>query len=398
MLAFHLIATASTFNQTASGVSSDVSEDERIIVKPALTWKTPIGGELYVSYEYNRYRDDYDPGVAVTDDGDSLFRNGPLVGDDSFLQNNNHIGTLTYTQPISEYWEFFIGGSYSNLNSEALWNFGTGLDLGGDPDRRFVIQRTRPDQSSEQYEVRGELRGKFSTGAEIDHQVTCGVNTYRTEPVVIGEIRGGVADVVDLFSTSIPAASFGANTRDFAEALESTQIYLQDFVSIGDNLNVYAGLSFIDAFVRRELTRNGATTNDEGEDQSVDWSAGAIYRVAPIFSPFISYSTSLEPQQGLLPDGELASFREGRQIEVGWKSELFDNALLTVSAFDIEQTNIAEGNILDPNTVILVGTQRTRGVEAELVGNVTERLSVLAGYSFLDAEIIASITGFEGTR
>ena len=51
-LAYRLIVTGHTQNQVNTGISSDRNIDERAIVKPMLTWLTPTGGELQLSYEY----------------------------------------------------------------------------------------------------------------------------------------------------------------------------------------------------------------------------------------------------------------------------------------------------------------------------------------------------------
>ena len=68
----------------------------------------------------------------------------------------------------------------------------------------------------------------------------------------------------------------------------------------------------------------------------------------------------------------------------------------TTSIFQIEQTNIAEGDPANPGFAILAGDQRTRGFEFEAAGDITDQFSLLGGYSYLDAEFVAGIN--QGNR
>ena len=128
-----------------------------------------------------------------------------------------------------------------------------------------------------------------------------------------------------------------------------------------------------------------------GSDSAVNYTVGAIYNLQPVFNPFFSYSTALTPQTGAQSgSGDGVPFREGEQIEAGLKSEWLGGRLATTaSIFRIEQTNISEGDLANPGFFILSGDQRTRGFEFEAVGEITDQISVLGGYSHLDAEFIA---------
>ena len=386
-LAYRLIATVSSFNQTPSGTSDDVSFDDRVIIKPSLSWLTPTGGEAYLSYEYNDYENNYDPGIPVLPDGTFAFRNAPLTGEDGVLNNTHHIGTAEYTQPVAGDWEIFIGGQYGFTNGSSVWNTSF-QDRGGDPNLFAIFQRIRSSQDNEYYDIRGEVRGSFYTGSNIKHDIVIGANSYRSERRVDGERIRIVPDLIDPLNPVFPAVELTPSDNQVTLVDKSTQVYLQNYVSIGDYLKLFGGVSWIDASSTFEEVRSGALFRErEGEDNAVDWSAGAILNINSWINPFVSYSTSLAPQQGLLANGEPIPFQEGEQIEVGWKSELFNNrALLTVSVFEISQSNQAEADPTNPNFRVLIGDQRTRGFEAELVGNVTENFDLYASYSYLDAE------------
>ncbi|MCG8445448.1 MAG: TonB-dependent receptor, partial [Hyphomicrobiales bacterium] len=179
-----------------------------------------------------------------------------------------------------------------------------------------------------------------------------------------------------------------------SSTLQERAIYLQDYISVGEKLKIFAGLRYTDAEGNFTLTSGPRS----GSDTALDYTAGAVYNFQPEFNPFFSYSTALTPQTGAQSgSGDAVPFREGEQIEVGLKSEWLGGQLATTaSVFQIEQTNISEGDPANPGFFILAGDQRTRGFEFEAVGKVTDQFSVLGGYSYLDAEFTAGTN--EGNR
>jgi len=240
------------------------------------------------------------------------------------------------------------------------------------------------------YDLKAEVDGQFSTWG-VDHQLTVGFNDYSTEFVNTGQNFDVEEDVVDPRNPVFPdRPEIQPSDQLRRNEVKSTQIYLQDYVSITEELKIFGGLTWTDA----EALLDGETV---GSDDAVDGSIGAIYNYNSWFNPFVSYATSLNPQSGELFDGGVVPFSEGEQIEVGLKSKWLRGRLrTTVSLFEIEQTNISQGDPENPGFVILSGDQRSRGVELEAVGQVTEQFRVNAGYSYLDAEFTESTTGNEG--
>jgi catecholate siderophore receptor len=62
----------------------------------------------------------------------------------------------------------------------------------------------------------------------------------------------------------------------------------------------------------------------------------------------------------------------------------------TLSVFRLNRNNIKTTDPLDPTKLLLVGEQRTDGVEVTISGSPLRKLDVYAGYAFLDAEITKS--------
>lgn len=76
--------------------------------------------------------------------------------------------------------------------------------------------------------------------------------------------------------------------------------------------------------------------------------------------------------------------QETEQYELGFKAELFKRALLTGAVFDIKQPLA----LLDENNIFRYGgTQRHRGAELTLAGNITNDLKVVVGGLYLNVEV-----------
>jgi iron complex outermembrane recepter protein len=119
-------------------------------------------------------------------------------------------------------------------------------------------------------------------------------------------------------------------------------------------------------------------------------SFGVVYRATPTLSFYGSASKGFKPNIGLIQaDGAALPPENSKQAELGFKSQLFDRQLaLTGAAFEIKQSNVAVADFDNspPTTLYWVSVPgvKVRGLELELSGNLTPRLSLRAAYAYLD--------------
>ena len=385
--AYRLIATGLTSNQSFHGDNDDISFDDRLIINPQLTWRTPGGGELNLSYEYSKHESTFDPGIKRLADGSFTFNSEPFLSPDNSIDRENHIGVAEFTQPIGDKWEILVGGSIGRTDGDLFTDASFGSPDGNDKLGRSTQSNA---EDFEQEGVRAQLSGQFNTGSLLRHQVTLGGSYFSSKNIIFRRsvFQSGVIDARNpVFG---PAQSFdSAGILNIDTRLKEHAFYLQDYISVGDRLKLFGGVRYTDA--KGELIIPEISRFNTGEQDSIDYSVGAIYNQNHWFNPFVSYSTSLVPQVGSLADSpEPLPFSEGEQIEIGVKSEwLGERLATTVSLFQIEQTSIVESNPANPGFSILAGDQRTRGFEFEAVGEITDQISLIGGYSYLDAKFIA---------
>ena len=124
------------------------------------------------------------------------------------------------------------------------------------------------------------------------------------------------------------------------------------------------------------------------------------YKPVPAATIYMTASTSSNPSGEQL-DATIDSYgglgvgtaalapERNHAYELGVKYELADGRLLlTAAAFRIDKDNAREQTA--PNVYELVGKLRSQGFEFGVNGNVTSRLAVFGGYTYLDAKIVSS--------
>ncbi len=114
------------------------------------------------------------------------------------------------------------------------------------------------------------------------------------------------------------------------------------------------------------------------------WSASALYKATKNVSLYYNHSTNASP----VIANSLPLWREGKQDEVGLKSEWFNQRLsFNAAYFQISQTNVTVPNPAyqtDPTQPqTLVSDLSNKGFELEVMGAITSDLSIIASFSHL---------------
>jgi iron complex outermembrane receptor protein len=87
-------------------------------------------------------------------------------------------------------------------------------------------------------------------------------------------------------------------------------------------------------------------SSTQQNDNKFTWRTGLLYAFDSGLSPYISYSTSFEPnlQTNRAPGVGPFDPSEGKQVEVGLKYQPDPNALMTLALYDLTQSNVATYN------------------------------------------------------
>jgi catecholate siderophore receptor len=180
---------------------------------------------------------------------------------------------------------------------------------------------------------------------------------------------------------------------------EVAGVYVQDQVGFGRRWKALAGVRG-DRFQQTLDDRTAANVDLARLD--VNWSprAGVVYQPTPRSSVYASVSRSFQPSgEGLSLAVNAAELKpeSSRNVEAGAKAELFGGrASATAALFRLDRSNIKTTDPIDPTKLVLVGQQRTDGLELTFDGRLQDRLTARVGYAWLDAAVLRSNTVSSG--
>ncbi|MFW9261423.1 TonB-dependent siderophore receptor [Nostoc sp. CALU 546] len=270
---------------------------------------------------------------------------------------------------------------------------------GLEPDNR-TWRRSASEGSSENknYAMTTNLIGKFSTGS-IQHQLLFGfdLNRFDNFNPPIDEFE---AASIDIFNPIYGQPRGVQVPSSFAvrQQTNSLGIYLQDQVSLTDNLKVLLGGRF--DVIDRKYEDLISNTESSGTDSAFSPRFGIVYQPIPAISLYTSYTSSFTPPGGSYFFGVDSSFEpeRGNQYEVGVKADLNDRLSATLALFDLTRTNVTTEDPNRPNFSIQVGEQNSQGVELNLAGELLPGWNIFAGYAYIDARITKDNTLTPGNR
>ncbi|WP_414551043.1 TonB-dependent siderophore receptor [Anabaena sp. CCY 0017] len=360
-------------------------EDNRLLVAPSITWLPGNGSSLTVETEYYQQRQNFNSGIK--------FFNNEFLYDRSYVdprdrsQRDNYRVSAYFEQPLSKNWSLSLNGQYLDIYRDSF----TLSAFRFNGDTLEYLYRNPLTDSYTQFNLRSEVRGNFKIGAS-EHKLLAGFEYSRFRSDFTGNSRNIFFGNIDVFNPTFgeslptdlaPSRSIFSNT-DYG-------VYIQDFITLG-RFRILAGLRYgwFDAEFNNENTQKTTFLSP---------TLGLVYNLTDSASVYASFSQSAEPQFGNLAGGGFVDPKSATQYEIGAKANFLNDRLsVTAALFDLTQTNVAETDPNNPDFSILVGEVRSRGLELQMAGKVTDNFSLIAAYTLLDAEVTKNTTGLQGNN
>jgi iron complex outermembrane receptor protein len=276
----------------------------------------------------------------------------------------------------------------------------TRLSTGLDPDNRtlnglLIDEEPRTDI----YDLNVNLTGRFSTGS-IHHQLALGVDLGRFDQR--NNILIAPAVPLDIFNPTYDRLADGAFNRvvNGADVTDTLGIYIQDQVTLADNLKLLLGGRF-DLFEQRnqDFLRDTRTSQS---GNAFSPRVGIVYQPIQPISLYTSYSRSFNPVTGRSFEGDVFQPERGTQYEVGVKADLNERFSTTLAFYDLTRTGVTTTDnrpgVPPGQFSIQTGEQRSRGVELSVQGEILPGWNIIAGYAYTDAQITEDNTFPIGNR
>ncbi len=256
----------------------------------------------------------------------------------------------------------------------------------------------------ENFIAQGNAEWRGSTGG-IDHVVLVGGEYTRQDsgnerrngffnpaaPLTAANRRVTVAlsDPFVVPPITFIAGPTGDSNRQTRSTLTQGSVYLQDQISIGDHVDVVAGLRYD----RTDLVVSNRFTGERFQRSDDLWSPrfGLVLKPVATASLYGSFTRSYLPQSGdqfLSLTAALAALAPERfdNYELGVKWDVTPALQATLAVYQLDRTNTRASGPT-PGTIVLTGAQRSKGVEFGVTGNVTKRWQTSLGYGYTEAEI-----------
>ncbi|PSM47720.1 TonB-dependent siderophore receptor [Chroococcidiopsis sp. CCALA 051] len=295
----------------------------------------------------------------------------------------------TLKHEFSDNWQIRNAFGANNSDFEDRRSYGSELV----DDRFLVITTDDAEFSWDNYFAQIDLLGKFNTGS-IAHQLLVGFDYNHVSNIQEGFVGATNLPNLDILNPNydnIPEPIFSSffETRD---TIESYGIYIQDQISLLDNLKVLIGGRF-DWVSSLAEGDPDFRPNRESNNNAFSPRFGLVYQPSDTVSLYASYSRSFQPPPvfGLFnADGEGEPFEptKGTQYEVGIKTDFLDKRLsATLAAYQITKTNVTTPDPIDSRLSIQTGEQRSQGIELDVTGEILPGWKAIASYAYTDAEV-----------
>ncbi|WOI37638.1 TonB-dependent siderophore receptor [Alteromonas sp. CI.11.F.A3] len=384
----------------------DFKDGERYAINPTYTWMASDDTTVVASYEYVNDDRLVDRGIPSLDGAPLEGYDDTYFGDPDF--NNTtleaHIARVRVDHALSQHWNLNGTVQFADYDKayQNLYPVNFDADAG-----TVTLDGYRDTTTRENALVQLNLIGQFATG-DINHTLLTGME-YGSQDTENARRDAFFADSQDdqvsfVFSDPlvIPSMTLTDPVRDRASEVTFTSAFVQDEIKLNDNWIVVAGLRYdnfdIDVVDSIEVA-NGADDGNDGflssSDSQVSPRAGVIYKPAESVSIYASYSKSFLPRSGdqflsLSLSSQALEAEEFENKEIGVKWNLTDSLSVTAAAFEVERENGTAQDPNNPEASILTGTE-TKGFEVQVVGKLSERWAINAGYSNLDGEEMGRI-------
>ena len=249
--------------------------------------------------------------------------------------------------------------------------------------------------------ISGNLVTEFDTGS-VGHTILLGAENMDTENenFRFNTFFSVSQDDQEDFNVSRPMdfsvnAAGDASTVDFTTDLSNsttsdikvTSFFIQDQIDLNDQFKIMLGGRF-DSFDITVVDVDDAVTTSR-KDEEFSPRAGIIFKPQDNTSFFVSYSESFLPRSGeqfkkLSASAARLDPDVFENTEVGFKWDIQDDLSFTLSYFDSEQVQAVRDSVTGETSEITGLT--VDGFEMQLKGQVSDKLSISAGYSNMEGE------------
>ncbi|HEY0294514.1 MAG TPA: TonB-dependent siderophore receptor [Bordetella sp.] len=378
-----------SYRLTGSADQNDTQVDgvkqKHVYIAPSITWKPTENDTLTILAKYQRDPDvgyyNFVPAYgSLFDTPNGKISSHTNLGDANFDSHSKTQASIgyTYEHRFDPTWTFRQNLRYTYVSDDFSNVFANGFAPGSSTTlNRYAFFN---DESARFFTLDNQVQAKFSTG-DISHTALFGADYQR---VLYQERVGlGLAPSLNPFDPVYASVAMPATTSDDFIRMKQIGLYAQDQLAWNKWRFLIGGR---EDFASADDNNPVTSSYTSQSQKAFTWRTGLVYLFDNGIAPYASYSTSFNPQAGVLADGSVTKPTTAQQYEVGVKYQPPGlNSYITAAAFDLHERNVLTADLLNPGYSDQAGKVRARGVELEAHANLSRDLNLTASYAYLSS-------------
>jgi iron complex outermembrane recepter protein len=404
------------FNGSYSNNESfrDFVGNERFFVAPVISWRPndKFTANFELEYKHDRFNaDNGTTALARTDiNGNYIVDDRPAPipisrsmedGRDRQVVDSTS-AAFDWTYRFNDDWKFTHRYLFKDwtLSGPILFTFSVDRENGS---YKMFRSANIAGQDVQTHSTNFDLNGKFEIYG-TKHNFLFGVDGF----LATTDAANREQDIppLDIFNPEYGQVDFTALEKsEFTSFFYRKEswfgAYIQDQITLFDKWHILLGGRYDNVTTGGRFTT--VSMNDAiagrvaNKDDNFSPRGGILYQPFNWLSLYGSYSESFSGNNGIDKNNKPFDPQRGKQYELGIKTETPDKRFSsTLAFFHLTKTNLTTDDRTDNNQnfQVLVGKIRSKGIELDVAGQITDNLNVLATYAYTQAEYTQSTPDF----
>ncbi len=368
------------------------------LIAPSLAWYGDSTSLLF-AYEHREFLSPFDRGTAINPQ-----TNHPLDIpasrrlDEPFnnMEGRSDLYHFEADHQLDDNWNAHFGYSWNRETYDASQVRITAIDpVKGTLTRN--MDGTQDALTTDRFTTLS-LEGKVEL-AGMQHDLVMGVDDeyrkiYRADLIRQKSLSPSFSYLDPVYGREVAGTTVSAPDSEQTDLLRSDSVFLQDSIHLTEQWILVAGARFQEYDQYAGKGRPFQANTDSNGQKWVP-RAGLVYRYTDELSFYGSYTESFKPNSTIAPlsgsstvlDGSVAP-EEAKSWELGAKLDMPGRITGNIALFDIKKRNVLVANSEGPVTIYsAAGEVRSRGLEVDLSGQLSERWNLIGSYAYTDAEV-----------
>ncbi|VVM72356.1 TonB-dependent siderophore receptor [Pseudomonas fluorescens] len=367
------------------------------LIAPSLAWFGE-STKLLFAYEHREFLTPFDRGTLIdprTNHPLDISRKERLDEPFNNMEGRSDLYHFEADHDLNDDWKAHFGYSWNRETYDASQVRVTAIDTNKGTLTRSM-DGTQNAISTDRFTT-ASLEGKVKV-LGMQHDLVFGVDDeYRKiyrEDLIRQKSLTTFSYLNPVYGREVAGTTVSAPDSAQTDELRSDSVFMQDSIHLNDQWILVAGgrLQEYDQYAGKGVPFK-ANTDSNGQK----WvpRAGLVYRYTDTLSFYGSYTESFKPNSTIAPlsgsstvlDGSIAP-EEAKSWELGARLDMPGRVTGNIALFDIKKRNVLVANSEGPTTIYsAAGEVRSRGLEMDLTGQLTDHWSMIGSYAYTDAEV-----------